>query len=264
MRVSKANSRHYGQYFEQAVESIVNKNGIENQTGFTFPAEHINLMDKHAKQLGDYLSAENAKRVGEQTSSESCDIKIDGQEVELKYVGSGSGTYFNTSMEYVTTLGFTSYHEFLKATGYLKKLKEVFGDMVSLENVSPVSNASSTTIRHEYPEVYQKFAAWENKIRTVYVKKLFEFLNENPEARAKFISDMITKDASGKHVPDRLIVFNHSDETITEFSKENLTDMKNNDIIELSGFSIKFGNAKATFAWQNGTGLNNPTIRVFI
>lgn len=264
MRISKTNNRHYGQYFEQAVESTINKTEIENKTGFDFPADHIQLMNSHATKMGEYFSAQKAERVGEKTSLESCDIKIDGQEVELKYVGGGSGTYFNTSMEYVTTLGFVSYHEFLVHTGYLEKLQNTFGDMVSLTNTSPVSNANSSYIRHNYTDAYQKFSAWETKIRTVYVKKLYEFLNKNPQARAKFISDMITKNASGKHIPDRLVVFNHNTEEIVEFTKENLTDMKNNDIIELSGVSIKFGSTRVTFAWQNGTGLNNPTIRVFV
>lgn len=264
MRISKANNRHYGQYFEQAVESRINKEEIINKTGFDFPQDHIELMSKHAEQLSTYFSAKQAKRVGEHTSDESCDLKIDGKEVELKYVGSGNGTYFNTSIEYLTTLGFMSYHTFLLGSGYLSKLKEYFGDIVSLENISPVSSANSSMIRHSYPDIYEKFSTWENKIRRIYIKKLFSFLNTNPEARAQFVSDMISKNASGKHVPDRLVVFNHSNETIVEYTKENLTDMTKNDIIELSGVSIKFGNAKATFAWQNGTGLNNPTIRVFI
>lgn len=264
MKISKANNRHYGQYFEQAIESTINKEEISNKTGFKFPKEDIELMNKHSKILSDYLSAEKATRVGQKTSNESCDLLVDGCEIEIKYVGSGAGTYFNTSMEYVTNIGFISYHDYLLHTGYLAKLKKCFGDMVSLENISPVSNANSSIIRKEYPDIYNKFSAWEGRIREVYVKKFFEFLVSNPQARATFISDMITKDASGKHIPDRLIVFNHSNETIVDYTKEDLTSISKNDIIELSGYSIKFGNAKATFAWQNGTGLNNPTIRVFI
>ena len=75
---------------------------------------------------------------------------------------------------------------------------------------------------------------------------------------------MITKNASGKHIPKRLIVFNRSKETITEYTREKLTKLTENDIIELNGYSITFGGVRVTFAWQNGTGLNNPTIRVFI
>lgn len=265
MKISKANNRHYGQYFEEALASLIQGEAIVNSTGFNFLEEHIALMNKHAQILKDHVGGTNAERVGNFTSSESCDIKIDGEEIELKYVGGGSGTYFNTSMDYVKTLGFVSYHEYLVATGYIEKLKDAFGDMVSETNLSPVSNANSSLIRHNYPKAYKKFSEWEGRIRAIYVKKFFEFLVDNPEQRGRFISDMITKDVSGKHIPDRLIVFNHNTEQITDWTRENLTSLTKNDIIELSGkYSIVFGKAKATFAWQNGTGLNNPTIRVFI
>ena len=265
MKITKANNRHYGQYFEQALESIINNEVIQNKTGFTFPQEHTDIMCTHAKKLANYLNSKEAKRVGDKTSNESCDLKIDGQEIELKYVGSGSGTYFNTSMEYIVTLGFPSYHSCLEMGGYIEALKGLFGDKVKEDNISPVSNADSSFIRANYPEVYTKLSAWEGKIRALYVKEFFNFLQQNPDKKAQFITDMITKDVSGKHIPDRLIVFNHSSETITDWSKKYLTSLADNDIINLSGkYSINFGNAKATFAWQNGTGLNNPTIRVFI
>ena len=264
MKISKINNRHYGQFFEQALESTINREVVINKTEFVFPAGDEATMASHAAQLADYLNATSAKRVGNQTSNESCDLYIDEEEVELKYVGSGSGTYFNTSMEYTTLLGFESYHDYLVKVGYIAKLKSLFGDMVSETNISPVSNANSSYIRNNHTSIYNRLAKWEGTIRKIYVRKFYEFLLENPTAKAQFISDMITKNASGKHIPKRLIVFNHSKETITEYTREKLTKLTENDIIELNGYSITFGGVRVTFAWQNGTGLNNPTIRVFI
>lgn len=37
-----------------------------------------------------------------------------------------------------------------------------------------------------------------------------------------------------------------------------------NDNLALSGGTIKMYGVHFTIAWQNGTGLNNPTIRVFL
>ena len=49
-----------------------------------------------------------------------------------------------------------------------------------------------------------------------------------------------------------------------EINKEYLTQLLDNNIIKLTGTSICFGKVRITFSWQNGVGLNNPTIRVFI
>ena len=81
----------------------------------------------------------------------------------------------------------------------------------------------------------------------------------------KFIYDIITKNTNGKKtIPDSIIIYNHKKEEIMEINKEYLTQLLDNNIIKLTGTSICFGKVRITFSWQNGVGLNNPTIRVFI
>ena len=86
----------------------------------------------------------------------------------------------------------------------------------------------------------------------------------NTEARLQFIKNLITKEASNKSMPDRLIVFNHDTKWIREFNKQDILTCLVNDNLALSGGTIKMYGVHFTIAWQNGTGLNNPTIRVFL
>ena len=83
MKISKTNNRHYGQFFEQALESTVNGEAVINKTEFVFPAGDEATMISHAAQLADYLKATSARRVGNQTSNESCDLYIDEELVKL-------------------------------------------------------------------------------------------------------------------------------------------------------------------------------------
>ena len=86
----------------------------------------------------------------------------------------------------------------------------------------------------------------------------------NAEARLQFIKNLITKEVSNKNMPDRLIVFNHDTKWIREFNKQDILTRLVDDNLILSGGTIKMYGVHFTIAWQNGTGLNNPTIRVFL
>jgi hypothetical protein len=93
---------------------------------------------------------------------------------------------------------------------------------------------------------------------------LYQFLIENNEARLQFVKNLITKEASNKNMPDRLIVFNHANKWIIEFNMQDILTRLDNDGLSVSGGTIKMYGVHFTIAWQNGTGLNNPTIRVFL
>ena len=93
---------------------------------------------------------------------------------------------------------------------------------------------------------------------------VYNYLNDNPDKRYIFIKDMITKMASNKETPDRLVVFSHSHKWIREFKKTEILSLVRDDSFILSGVTIKIPGVHFTFGWQNGTGLNNPTIRVFL
>lgn len=265
MLIKKENNQYYGKYFEQAINSIINGEKVINSTGYTFTIEEEQTMIKHAKEVANYLNGKESVYVGNKTSTESCDLLVDNRKIELKYVQSGTGTYFNTSIEYLKELGFKSYHEYLLENGYLLFLKRIFGDKVSLTNTSPVSRDYSSYIRNNHSNGYELIKQKEIKLREAYINDLFVYLKENKNIAYKFIYDMITKNTNGKKtIPDSIIIYNHKKEEIMEINKEYLTQLLDNNIIKLTGTSICFGKVRITFSWQNGVGLNNPTIRVFI
>ena len=70
-----------------------------------------------------------------------------------------------------------------------------------------------------------------------------------------------TKNKNG--APDSIVVFNYKNKNTTLF---NIKDFVINDgsVIELKETSLLYRGIRICFSWQNGVGLNNPTIRVFI
>lgn len=267
MTISKANNQYYGKYFEQAIASIINKKDIVNNTDFEFSIEEIEKINKDAEMCAEYIGGSNAFYTGNETSKQSCDLIVDGQEIELKYTKNSNGTYFNTTVEYFTrNFSIPSFKQFLKEDGVLSYLEKFFGNSVYNDNVSPVSRKEGDNFRHNHPGEYKILTSIEKSSRKRYVNYLYNYFCNNEESLLKFARDMITKEESNKHIPDRLIIYTYDDCKIIEYSKKEIfTLSKDISFFSISGdFSLKFPNFKATIAWQNGTGLNNPTIRVFI
>lgn len=267
MNISKANNQYYGKYFEQAIASIINKEEIKNNTDFTFSCEEIEKMNSDARICAKYINGNNAIYTGNETSKQSCDLIVDSQEIELKYTKNSNGTYFNTTVEYFTkNFNIPSFKQFLKEDGVLSYLEKFFGNSVYNNNISPASKKDGDAFRHNYPEEYKILTSIEKPSRKRYVNYLYNYFCNNKESLAKFARDMITKEESSKHIPDRLIIYTYDNCEVIEYSKRDIFDLsKDVSFFKISGdFSLKFPNFKATIAWQNGTGLNNPTIRIFI
>ena len=263
MKIARNDNQYYGRYIERGVADYSNNLPIHNHEGFPFPVEHIETMNVDVRIIADYLNAESIQYIGNHTANENGDLVVDGEVVELKYADGSLGTYFNTSTEFIKHIGFTTFSEYLKAEGYYDELTNI-GVEININNVSPVSMSVSKDIRHNNPELYRQIVAVEKSYRLNYVMSLYQFLIENNEARLRFVRNLITKEASNKNMPDRLIVFNHVNKWIREFNKQDiLTRLDNNDL-SVSGGTIKMYGVHFTIAWQNGTGLNNPTIRVFL
>lgn len=272
MKISKSNNQYYGSYFEQAITSLINKEEISNKVAFSFsPAEMVE-MNADAQQLVSnvFADAHQAEHIGTKTSSLNGDILIDGKTVEVKYVAGGSGTHFNTSVAYTKdSLGFMSMIDFMKERGMFQKAQDLFGDKytVSLTNNSPVSNTLSSAIRRDSDkaEAYAEYKKEEAQLRKEYVQMFLEFLKSNKEKAAQFIYQMVSKETSNKEVADTLVVFDHKKKTVVSLTKEEILAKSDSSDLKLSGKnSITNGLIKATFSWQNGVGLNNPTIRVFL
>ena len=263
MKIARNDNQYYGRYVERGVADYTNNLPIQNHEGFAFPVDHIETMNGDVCAIANYLNAESIQYIGNHTANEDGDLMVDGKVVELKYTDGSLGTYFNTSTEFVKHIGFMTFSEYLKAEGYYDELTGM-GVGVNTNNVSPVSMLVSKDIRHNSPDLYKQIVAVEKTYRLNYVMSLYQFLTENNEARLQFVKNLITKEASNKNMPDRLIVFNHANKWIREFNKQDILTRLDNDGLSVSGGTIKMYGVHFTIAWQNGTGLNNPTIRVFL
>lgn len=263
MKITREHNQYYGRYIERGTADYVNNLPIRNYEEFAFPINHIETMNDDISIIANYLNSANVQYIGNHTTNENGDLVVDNNIVELKYTDYSLGTYFNTSTEFIRHIGFITFSEYLKSQGYYDDLSHL-GIEVNFNNVSPVSMAVSKNIRHNNPELYKQIIDIEKDYRLRYVSVLYRYLMNNTEARLQFIKNLITKEASNKSMPDRLVVFNHNTKRIREFNKQDILNCLVNNNLTLSGGTIKLYGVHFTIAWQNGTGLNNPTIRVFL
>ena len=263
MKILREHNQYYGRYIERGIADYANNLPIQNYEEFAFPADHIENMNSDIDIITNYLNTTNIQYIGNHTANENGDLIVDDAVVELKYTDGSLGTYFNTSTEFVKYIGFTTFSEYLKSQGYYNDLNQL-GVEVNFNNISPVSMATSKNIRHNNTELYRQIIDIEKVYRLKYVALLHQYLTSNIEARLQFIKNLITKAASNKNMPDRLIVFNHDAKWIKEFNKQDILTRLVDDNLTLSGGTIKMYGVHFTIGWQNGTGLNNPTIRVFL
>ena len=265
MHVTKENNQHYGKFFESAVNSCIN--GVEEYySDFNFSPEDIEKMKADAKKCADYINGTTCKWVGKHTISEDCDIIVDGnRHIELKYVSQGHGTYHNTSIYYFKDFGFDFKDYMTKAKLY--EAIESIGFTVSREKASPVDIPISEKIRHEYNSQYKKVVIpAEELARSLFISDIVEYLNNNPIKKWQFISDMLSKKTTStkskaKRPPDEFIVYNYETGKISTINLGSQIDKGN---LNRKKKSIKIDKVRISIGWQNGNGLCNPTLRVFL
>lgn len=260
--ITKKNNQYYGQYIEEAVVAIINNQPIVNNVkDFTFQEWEIDIMNEDAATIAAYLNASSAEYMGRKTSLASCDIIADNKEIELKY-SKDNGTYYNTSVVYFDQFGLIPFKQYMIDYGVLSFLATYFGNKV-YNNISPVSQKEGSVWSKENPEAYKQLIAIEAKARDAYVTQVFEYLTEDKSRVKYFAQQMLTKESSGKHTPDSVIIYHHNTDELIEFTKDEILAMANSPMTR-SGYTFKFNGFHTTIAWQNGTGLNNPTIRVYL
>jgi hypothetical protein len=184
--------------------------------------------------------------------------------VELKITADGAkGTWMSTTMEYFkNALDFEDFVSFLSKYGYYDFL-ESLGLHPDRKNLSPFTYDESENIRNNL-SLYEKIIAEEGEIREKYVTYLFGELQKDETKCRTFEKDMITKSAADKEIPDEVFIYNRKKNNFVIIKKEDISS----EYFPISRvgkeYSICFGDFRATMAWQNGTGLYNPTIRVFM
>ena len=279
---NKGNNQYFAEYMEKAVCAIINKTEIINDTGYPFTEKDMILMNKQANYWvkRDFPYAYKATYLGRKTVTADCDIIInDTEHVELKYVSEGNGTYLNTSLYYFTQFGF-NFHDYMENMGYLDLLTTIFGDkIVKRNNNSPVNEEISSSFRKSHPDIYKNdILPADKKVRQNFVNDLINYFKqpEHYNDLQTFGHQMVTKETptSQKRNPDVVSVYGYKDDVIRRIYPDQI--LKPNEPISITQeesfnrnketiFSIKLNNIiRVQIGWQNGTGLNNPTIRVFI
>lgn len=264
---NRADNQYYGKYRECCVIACLNNSPVEYNENYIFTPQEQEQLYKEGKIIADYIGDHKAQYIGNHTATASGDILLDNNEtVEIKCVSEGTGTYFNTSIYYFQKFGF-DFKKYMKEFGLYQKLHELFSDInISETNNSPVSQKNSSYIRHHYTDLYTTYIVpIDEAMRKQFTSDIVDFFTNHIDKIYEFISDMLNKNTvtSQKTSPDRLIVYNYDKNTIHELQLSNFKDNIDTHIKQTDK-GLVIGNIRIAFSWQNGVGLNNPTIRVFL
>ena len=265
----RADNQYYGKYRECCVVACLNKTEVEFNENYNFTEEEKQELYSQAKLIADYLGEEHtAQYTGNYTKNTSGDILLDNKEsVEIKTVSNGNGTYFNTSIYYFTKFGF-DFKDYMEKYGLYKVLKENFENIVTIstKNNSPISQKDSSYIRHNFQSIYENnIVPIDEMIREEFTKDIANYFLTHVDRVYEFIIDMLEKNTqtSQKSSPDRLIVLNYQKGIVKEINLKHFKDNISNNI-RSTPKGLVIGNIRVALSWQNGIGLNNPTIRVYL
>lgn len=265
---SRAENQYYGKYRECCVVAHLNQTDVEYHENYDFTTEERNRLFNEAKMIADFLGNHTASYLGNHTANASGDIVLDnGDVVEIKTVSAGTGTYYNTSIYYFEKFGF-NFKDYMERYGLYDALEKTFGAemKVSRKNKSPISQPNSSFIRNNYEELYEEaIVPIDEAMRTKFTKDIAEYFSNNPSKVYEFISDMLEKNSSTskKTSPDRMIVLNYKKGVVREIDLKNFKENISTEI-KITDKGLVVGNVRVAFSWQNGVGLNNPTIRVYL
>jgi len=282
---NRGNNQYFAQYMEQAIDSIINHQAIINQTGYSFTDKDMELMNRHAQMWVDlvFYKYHTSNYVGRSVNNADCDIIFDDKDhVELKYVSSGTGTYYNSTLSYFDHYGF-DFHKYMENSGYLALLQKYFPQFTNMNNKSPFSQDNSSYLRNKssaeelqiYNDIILPFDA---QVRKQFTHDLFVYFSDpaNVTQLEQFAWHLITKndDFSRLYKPDYISIFCYETEKVVcinplDYLPANqpitLTQKKGKKPGQEAEFSLILNNKlRVQIGWQNGTGLNNPTFRVFL
>ena len=272
---TKANNANYAEYMERLLDAVINKNvdfkridsEMRHDCSMIQPNEKFEML-VWANNIQLTYCFKTSEYIGRGTSSEKGDLILDGKVTELKCVEKNKGTYYNTSVSYLDKFGIKNPSAAYEEVGYrdwLAKLIMPYGLKVTSKNdMSFVDHATSSKIQ-SLPIYKQKIVPLDKKLRAIYVKKLYEYFISHPDDMKTFILDMMDKTTKG--IPDQILIYNYYNDSMNLIqTNEIIADNTKNCVLQhTSDYSFTWGNSiRATISWQNGTGCNNFTIRVFI
>lgn len=265
---TRAENQYYGKYFECCVAAHLNNSEVEYHEDYDFTTEEQKNLLEEAKIVARHIGNHTAAYLGNHTSTESGDIELDnGEVIELKRVSAGSGTYFNTSIYYFSKFGF-DFKQYMSEYGLYDAIDSVLGasGKANRKNNSPVSQPMSSYIRHNLTKNWEDCILPVDKaMRIAFTENIADYFIHNPDKIYEFMTDMLNKNTAtcNKTRPDRLIVFNYKNNSVREIDLKNFSNNITTKIRATEN-GLVIGNIRVAFSWQNGVGLNNPTIRVFL
>ena len=272
---TKSNNANYAEYMERLVDAAINNNVDFNRIDSEMCYDHSMIthnekleMLQWAKNIQLAYNFKTSIYTGRKTSNEKGDLVLDGKITELKCVEKNKGTYFNTSVSYLDKFGIKNPAIAYEKIGYrswLAKLIQPYGLKVTNKDAMSFVDPKTSSKIQKLP-IYKKYIVpLDKKIRAIYVKKLYEYFISHPEDMKTFILDMMDKSTKG--VPDQILIYNYFNNSMNLIqTNEIIANNTQNCILKCSGdYGLSWGNSiRAIISWQNGTGCNNFTIRVFI
>lgn len=270
------NQAYAGRAFERCMSFIANGIDLKNPYPQHISQEDFNTIANDAETLYDYWEdnidyIDNIIWTGSYTGSTSSDLLINGKMVELKYVkNKSSGTWINTTIN-----AFNDGYKFPKRYNfYMQEYnvydaleKEIGKRSVNRKNASPVSMNTASSIMKNRPEFYEEYQQIELEARMAYTYDVVMHLESHPDMLEKFCQDIASKAICGdKKTPDYLVEFAHGTKTITVYTKEQLEKMLGDHQIKYTEDQCQFyiGKFRCAVAWKNGTGLYNPTLKIYV
>lgn len=253
-------NQYTGKAFELLICAALNGETPENKILENLPdlAEIKSDVNEFLKVFG---TPEKVEWLGGNYFAE-CDLIADGKKIELKYTSGGNGTYYNTSIYTMVEYGF-DYREYLWTFGIYNTIALVPKVSVNNKLGSPVSHEDSLYIRNNFPDIYKQISEKEAECRRQFVKDIYYYFSKNFNIFIDFLNKMLRKNTKCG-LPDTIYVYNYKKKETKVIEISDLLKISSNFSLELRGNSLKYGNIRITFGWQNGNGLNNPTVRIFI
>jgi len=276
MANKKSDNQWYGKGSEQAI--VIVKKSLPQINPYP---EHIpdsdwskilhyalNFVREYEKRYGEITTIE---WIGNKTNTADGDLLINKEIIEIKFVETDSnGTWFNTTLfNTKNRYGLPkTYKDYMVEDGLYKALAEHFGEHLNYENNSPISQELASFTEKNEKEWYKNYTNAEKRTRVRFTKDFFNYLKDNPEMERQFVIDAVTKSICNKQIPDKLVVFNYAKGTIKDvYSKEQLMKLYDNGKVTMTSrqkLGFYAGKIRIAIGWQNGGGLNNPSIRGYI
>lgn len=273
-RVKELNG-NYAEYIERLLNAVVRNEfvsfkHIDQQMTLDcskITQEEKNEMLSWAYNIQNTYHFKTSEYIGRNTKSEKGDLILNNQITEFKCVSQGSGTYFNTSVTYLDKFGILNPIAAYERIGYRDTLERLISPLgyhtTEYGNLSFVTQSTSTMIQKK--SVYNDIKQIDGSLRAIYTDKLSKYFKANPEQAKIFIFDMLYKCSKGP--AEQMLIYNYHNNTIHLLQVSNMINenLKNNILTPSGKYGFSWGDGcRVQLGWQNGSGLNNYTLRVFI